>query len=129
MAGYALVEAVKAKKGISSDNQLANLLGIDRQNISNWKNKEKARPEGEPLLDLMILGEISPSEAKRLLQSGFASVSLLIVTGLGATLAIGSDLVRLVCILCKIDYVQCRNVSTRKDLADYGSFRRLGKVC
>jgi hypothetical protein len=80
MAGYALIEAVKAKKGLTSDNQLALMLGKDRQNISNWKNKDKAKPDTESILDLMILGDIDAKEAKRLLHGGFANVCLLITT-------------------------------------------------
>jgi hypothetical protein len=90
MAGYALIEAVKAKKGLTSDNQLALMLGKDRQNISNWKNKDKAKPDTESILDLMILGDIDAKEAKRLLHGGFASVSLLVTTAvLGIVLLLG----------------------------------------
>jgi hypothetical protein len=85
MAGYALIEAVKAKKGLTSDNQLALMLGKDRQNISNWKNKEKAKPDTESILDLMILGDIDAKEAKRLLQGGYTSLSLILMTAMGCT--------------------------------------------
>jgi hypothetical protein len=81
MAGYALIEAVKAKKGLASDNQLAIALGIDRNNVSGWKNKP-SKPDADSLLDLMILGDIDAKEAKRLLHGGFVNVSLLITTAI-----------------------------------------------
>jgi hypothetical protein len=76
MAGYALIEAVKAKKGIPSDNQIAIALGVDRNNVSAWKNR-KSKPDAETLLDLMILGDIDAKEAKRLLHGGYIDISLL----------------------------------------------------
>ena len=101
MSAYDLVKAAKAKRNIPSDNALAVLMGIDNQLMSSWK-KGKTKPNGENALYLAELADLKPSDAKLLLQSGFCEVSLLGVTSIVSTLAIASDWVRVVCILCKM---------------------------
>jgi len=105
MSGYALIEAVKAKKGINSDNKLATLLGISRQSISNWKNKDNATPDTQNVLDIMIFGGFEALETKELLnkkQSGFITLSQLLTTSLAGIALLASFIFASQCILCKM---------------------------
>jgi transcriptional regulator with XRE-family HTH domain len=85
MSAYDLVVEARQKQNLPSDNALAVLMGIDNQKISNWKNG-KGKPNGETALYLAELADLKPSEARELLyknkSSGFANLSLLIVTSI-----------------------------------------------
>lgn len=94
-----LLEKAKSVQGIKSNYELANRLGISNELISKWK-LGKSKPNGEHSLILADMANVTPKEALKLLQGGFASVSLLAVTAIASTLAIGTSAVRIVCILC-----------------------------
>lgn len=99
MNGYKLVEAAKEKTGISTDNGIATKLGIDRGNIYNWKIGRSA-PNGEQTLMLADMANVTPKEALRIMQSGYSSLSILIMTALTSTLGIASLIELKDCILC-----------------------------
>lgn len=81
MSAYDLVVAARKKQNLPSDNALAVLMNIDNQKISNWKNG-KGKPNGETALYLAELADLKASEAKKMMQSGFAELSLLLVTAM-----------------------------------------------
>lgn len=95
-----LLEVAKEKTGFSYY-RIARELKVTDQLMNNWKH-DKSQPNGLNTLKLAALAGLKPDEAIKLIENGFISLSLLIVTGLTSTLAIASVLVHQVCILCKI---------------------------
>ncbi|KQT34502.1 hypothetical protein [Methylophilus sp. Leaf414] len=89
MAGYALIEEVKKKTGITSDNQIAEAIGKHRSNVSAWKRTEHT-PDSESVLKLCILGQIEPKRALELMQGGYASLSLMAMTGIASLALLAS---------------------------------------
>ena len=81
MSAYDLVEEVKKNAGIESDNQIAVALGKERSTVSAWK-RSLAKPDGEAVLKLCMLGNIDAKRALELMQGGYAKVSLLTVTAI-----------------------------------------------
>lgn len=112
MSAYDLVQAAKRNLHIQSDNALAVLMGIDNQNISNWKNG-KGNPNGETALYLAELADLKPSEAKKILRNGFIQLSLLKVTAFASIVAMTPFIMREVCILCKIKTILMKFRQTR----------------
>lgn len=105
MSGYALVEEVMKRKGLSKENQVADALGTDRRILNNMKRRN-GKPDAELLLDLMLYGDINADEAKKLLKSekGEIRLSLLGVTALLCTLGLASFWTIQHCILCQIKW-------------------------
>lgn len=91
MSAYDLVEEVKKAKNIPSDNALAVAIGKERSTVSGWK-RGLAKPDGEAVLKLIMLGEIEPGKALALMQGGYASVSYLGVTALVSLALLASHL-------------------------------------
>lgn len=83
MSAYDLVNAVKEAKNIPSDYQLAQKIGMTRATVSGWK-RGVSKPDGEAVLKLITLGDIEPNRALKLMQGGYARLSLVPVTGLAA---------------------------------------------
>lgn len=85
MSGYDVIQEVKKRMNLNSDNQLAKAINKSRQNVSGWKKQGK-NPDTDTILDLMIAGDLTADETKKLLNSksegGFAELSLMIVTAL-----------------------------------------------
>ena len=76
MAGYQLIEVLKQRNSIESDNQAALFIGKTRQHISTYKNTS-SKPDADTLLEIMIKGNISAIEAKALLnQKGIVTLNL-----------------------------------------------------
>lgn len=99
MSGYALVEEVKKRTGITSDNQIAEAIEKHRTNVSAWK-RHKSDPDAETVLKLCVLGDIEPKRALEILQGGYARVSLMAVTSMaGAALPYCYHVLKH-CILC-----------------------------
>lgn len=99
MSGYALVEEVKKRTGMTSDNQVAEAIGKHRTNVSAWK-RHKSDPDAETVLKLCMLGNIEPKKALEIMQGGYARVSLMAVTGIaGAALPYCYQVLK-DCILC-----------------------------
>lgn len=96
-----LIEKAKLNQGLASDYQLATILSVDRQKISNWK-KSRSEANAEMTLKLMKLSGVSVDEILNKYEKGNASVSLLGVTALLCTLGLMPFLSSVHCILCKI---------------------------
>lgn len=79
MSAYDLVEEVKKNANIPSDNALGVAIGKTRSTVSSWK-QGLAKPDGETTLKLIALGKIDPNRALKLMQSGYASLSLMAMT-------------------------------------------------
>jgi hypothetical protein len=79
MSAYDLVEEVKKKANIQSDNALGIAIGKTRSTVSNWK-QGVSKPDGETVLKLITLGNVDPKEALKLMQGGYATVSLMAMT-------------------------------------------------
>lgn len=94
-----LLEKAREAQGDISYYEVAKRLGIPTALMNKWKN-DKSLPNGVNTLKLADMAGVTPKEALKLLESGFGSVSLLLVTALASTLAIASGAVHLVCILC-----------------------------
>ena len=99
MSAYDVVKAVKRNLKIESDAKVAEQLGVNKMNVSNWKNKGQS-PDAETAFLMADLAGVTPKEALRLLQHGYANVSLLLVTALTSTLALALFVKPLHCILC-----------------------------
>lgn len=89
MSAYDLVEAVKTAKNIPSDYQLAQQIGMTRATVSGWK-RGVSKPDGEAVLKLITLGDIEPNRALKLIQGGYARVSLMAVTAILSVALIAS---------------------------------------
>lgn len=74
-----LLERARKAQGDISYYEVAKRLGIDTALMSRWKNK-KAQPNGLHTLKLAEMAGVSATEAIRLLEGGFANVSLLFMT-------------------------------------------------
>lgn len=94
-----LLEKAREAQGGISYYEVAKRLKVSDQLMNKWKN-DKSQPNGINTLKLAEMAGVSPKEAIKLLESGFISVSLLIVTALASTLAIATGAMRIVCILC-----------------------------
>jgi ribosome-binding protein aMBF1 (putative translation factor) len=96
---YKIVEIAKQKQGLTSDNQIAIKLNVSRSLVSGWKTGY-SMPDGINTLKLTEMAGISSEEAIRIVQSGYSSVTLLIMTALGSTLAFTPIISAIRCILC-----------------------------
>jgi hypothetical protein len=76
---HPFIEEVKKNAGIPSDYALAKTLGVSKEVVSRWSTR-KGKPDGINALRLAELGKIETKRAIELMESGFASVSLLAVT-------------------------------------------------
>ncbi|HEY0563829.1 MAG TPA: hypothetical protein VGD04_10910 [Methylophilus sp.] len=81
---YEFIQIAKAKNKLTSDYAVAKLLGVTPQKLSNWKKGESEANSTHTLKILQLAG-ISVDDALRRIEGGFASVSLLTVTGITAT--------------------------------------------
>lgn len=96
-----LLEKARINSKLESYYAVGKAIGASKELVSRWKTG-KSNPNGYYTLKLCELGNIETKEALKLLENGFASVSLLIVTALASTLAISTGAMRIVCILCQI---------------------------
>ena len=94
-----LLEMAKEKSGLKSNYQLANAIGTSHELVSKW-HLNKSLPNGINTLILADMAEVSPKEALKLLQQGFSTVSLLILTSIASIALLASMLIRTICILC-----------------------------
>lgn len=81
MSAYDLVNEVKKKGQIPSDNALANKMGLTRASVSSWKRGD-TKPDGENVLKLCMIGGIEPKKALELMQGGYARLSLMAMTAI-----------------------------------------------
>lgn len=82
-----LLELARAKQGNVSYYEMAKRLEVSDQLVRKWK-ENKSQPNGINTLKLADMAEVTPREAIRLMQSGFSSVSQLIMTSFAATLGL-----------------------------------------
>jgi len=87
MSSADLVREVKYKAKIDRDSDLAEILNVGRANVSAWL-KERSRPDAIAVLKLAEIGNLSPKETRLILERGFSSVSLLLVTSFCSTLGL-----------------------------------------
>lgn len=80
-----LLERARKAQGDISYYEVAKRLGISTPLMNKWKNN-KSQPNGINTLMLADMAGITPKEAIKLMQSGFSSVSQLIMTSFAATL-------------------------------------------
>ncbi len=62
MSAYDLVTRAKEKLKVNSDGKIAEILGVSRMHVSNWK-LEKNKPDGIAMLKLTELAELSAHDA------------------------------------------------------------------
>jgi transcriptional regulator with XRE-family HTH domain len=74
-----LLEKAKEKSGLSYYG-IAKEIGASKELVSKWK-LNKGKPNGEHTLALAILADVSTRDALKLLQSGYSTLSLMLVTG------------------------------------------------
>lgn len=74
-----LLEKAREAQGNISYYEVAKRLKVSDQLMNKWKNK-KSQPNGLNTLKLAEMAGVSPSEAIKLLEGGYANVSLLVVT-------------------------------------------------
>jgi len=65
MSAYDLVREAKKVAKITSDNELANLLGVQRSTVSCWK-RGISKPDGVSTLKLCILANVDGTRAKEI---------------------------------------------------------------
>lgn len=82
-----LLERARKAQGDISYYEVAKRLGISTPLMNKWKNN-KSQPNGINTLMLADMAGVTPKEAIKLMQSGFSSMSLLIVTSFASTLAL-----------------------------------------
>jgi hypothetical protein len=87
MSSADLVREVKYRAKIDRDVELAEKVNVGKANVSSWL-KRGTKPDAIALLDLMILGNLDAKETKRILQGGFSTTSLLLVTSFASTLGL-----------------------------------------
>lgn len=87
MSSADLVREVKYRAKIDRDVELAEKVNVGKANVSSWL-KRGTKPDAIALLDLMILGNLDARETKRILQGGFSSTSLLLVTSFSANVVL-----------------------------------------
>ena len=96
-----LLEMAKERTGLTSNNQVAIAMNVKPELVSTW-NTNKSHPNGLNTLILADMARLSPKEAIKLLQNGYSTVSLLIVTSITSIALLASISMRAICILCKI---------------------------
>lgn len=94
-----LLDLVKERAGLDSNNKVAQALKVSPELVSRW-NTNKSEPNGLNTLKLMQLGNISRDEAIRLMQNGYSNVSLLLVTSLSSIALLALTKMPIFCILC-----------------------------
>ena len=94
-----LLEKAREAQGGISYYEVAKRLGISMPLMNRWKN-EKGQPNGINTLKLVEMAKLSPSEAIKILEGGYADVSLMIMTGLAALPFTHAVLWLKDCILC-----------------------------
>lgn len=87
MSAYDLISKAKERLNIDSDNKFAEVLGVSRMHINNWKS-ERSMPDGLNMLKIAELAGLSAHDAHVLvcqkseqqqlnLQAGFSNVVFL----------------------------------------------------
>ena len=76
-----LLELARAKKGNVSYYEMAKILNVSDQLVRSWKNN-KSQPNGLNTLKLTEMADVTPKEAIKLMESGFADVTLMSGIGL-----------------------------------------------
>lgn len=74
-----LLEIAREKQGNVSYYEMAKRLNVSDQLVRKWKDN-KSQPNGINALKLADMAEVTPKEALKLMQSGYSTVSQLIVT-------------------------------------------------
>lgn len=82
-----LLERARKVQGDISYYEVAKRLNVSDQVMTKWK-QDISKPNGINTLKLAEMAKVSPSEALRLLQKGYASVALLFVLVSCSTLAL-----------------------------------------
>lgn len=74
-----LLEKAREVQGNISYYEVAKRLGVSDQVMTKWK-QDISKPNGVNTLKLAEMAKLSPAEALKLIEGGFAKVSLLLVT-------------------------------------------------
>lgn len=111
-----LLDLAKEKTGLSYYG-IAKKLEISTPLMNKWKNN-KSKPNGLNSMKLAVMAGITPSEAVRVMEGGYARVSILTMTAIACTAYIILFFKSSLCILCKIK---------RKLSSDIFGFMRLNK--
>ena len=113
-----LLERARQNQGNISYYEVAKRLKISSPLMTKWKNNI-SQPNGYNTLRLADMAGLDVKEALKLVQGGFISMSLLIMTGSFSMLAIAELMIRKVCILCKIVIIKVKaqlRIIKRQDL-------------
>lgn len=94
-----LLEKAREAQGNISYWEIARRLKVSDQVMNKWKNN-KSQPNGINTLKLAEMAKLMPSEAIKLVERGYANLSILIMTAWASTLALASFLTVNKCILC-----------------------------
>lgn len=78
MSAAELVRIAKYKGKFNRDTELAAALNVNKANVSSWL--KGSTPNAVDALKLAKIADLNVDETLKILQGGFASVSLLIVT-------------------------------------------------
>lgn len=124
-----LLEKAREAQGGISYYEVAKRLGVPTALMNKWKN-DKSQPNGINTLKLAEMAKVTPSEAIKLMQGGFAGVSLLIVTAmLGIALYCSIHYADSLYIMLNRIYKMTKYRQVKKAIFGHGDRHRFSSAC
>lgn len=124
-----LLERAREAQGNISYWEVAKRLKVSDQVMNKWKNN-KSLPNGVNALKLADMARVKPAEAVKLLESGFVSLSLLIVTAmLGIALYCSVHYADSLYIMLNRIYKMTKYRQVKKAIFGHADRRRFSSAC